>query len=446
MSIGKGQTSKIMDKFKDSKAHIYWQFLILLLVAWTAIEAPLMVALHEHEIRTWQLAVDALMTIVFAIDIYINFKHQARDDKEFHEFHVQGYHDYKRSYWLPFDILACIPFDIIASALGIGNPSLFRLFRLVKLVRVAKIFSILTTLDYLPRGFKISSILISAIVAIHWIACGWLMFGNPMASEADFLTEYNLALYWAITTLTTIGYGDITPSTNIGRMFTMSIMLLGVGVYGLVIGNISKIIVSASRHKEKMREKIQDLSLLMKHYEVPRKVQSEVFMYFHNLSKQRLTDNDQKIINELPHNLKNELSIYMILRLVSDIPLFEGLKQHELKSVARVLKQEFYSPGDNIINRGDKGESMFIIANGAVNIHNKNDEVINTLQSGQFFGEIALMMDIERGADVVAKSYCDVYTLSKDNFNILLERYPALADNIDKVIVKRKSDRSKKAA
>lgn len=427
----------------ETKGHAIWQIIIFLFIAYTAIEAPLSYIKHQKDIKGWQLFIDGLMTILFGLDIYINYTHQAKDDREFHMHQLQGYHDYNRSFWLPFDILACIPFDIVVYALGLPvDANLFRLLRLVKLTRVAKVFSILSSMSYLPKSFKITAILISVSVIIHWVACGWISFGDP-AMNADFTTQYNMALYWTVTTLTTIGYGDITPTTNLGRFYTMIIMLLGVGVYGIVIGSISKIIVSSSRHKERLKERMQDLSMLMKHYEVPRKVQSEVFSYYHGLAKKRLTDNDQKLLGELPTNLRNELEVYMVLKLVSGIPLFEGLRLRELKHVCRCLDQEFYSPGETIIHKGDKGDKMYIISNGSVSIQNQNDEVINTLQSGQFFGEIALMMDVERGANVEAKSYCDVYTLNKTNFESLVSKYDSLNKNISKVMVKRKSDNEK---
>lgn len=427
----------------ETKGHAIWQIVIFLFIAYTAIEVPLTYIKHQKDVKNWQLIFDGIMTAIFALDIFINFTHQASNEKEFHMHQLQGYHDYKRSFWLPLDILACIPFDILVYSLDLPvDANLFRLLRLIKLIRVVKVISILSSMSYLPKSFKISAILVSVSVIIHWVACGWITFGDPVMNS-DFGTQYNLALYWTVTTLTTIGYGDITPSTNLGRFYTMIIMLLGVGVYGVVIGSISKIIVSSSRHKERLKERMQDLSMLMKHYEVPRKVQSEVFSYYHGMAKKRLTDNDQKLISELPTNLRNELEVYMVLKLVSGIPLFEGLKLRELKHVARFLQQEFYSPGETIIHKGDKGDKMFIISNGSVSILNQNDEIINTLQSGQFFGEIALMMDMERGANVEAKSYCDVYTLNKANFEILVDKYESLKKNISKVMVRRKSDNDK---
>lgn len=438
-----GDKYRVLYKDPDAKFHFYWQTLVFLLIAWTAFEAPVTFIKTQKDVKSWQMLVDIFMTLVFAFDIYFNFQHQGKNNQQQQHFQLQGYHNYTKSIWLPLDILACIPFDVIAYSLGLEiDSNLYRGLRLIKLVRVFKVYSILTSMSLLPKGFKISTIMTSICVIIHWIACGWMIFGHPV-QNAEFATQYNIALYWTITTLTTIGYGDITPTTNIARMYCMSIMLLGVGVYGIVIGNISKIIVGASKHKERVREKMQDLHALMNHYQVPRKVQNEVFGYYTGLAMQRLTDNDQKILSELPHNLKNELEVYMILKLVEKIPLFEGLKSHELKYVARHLEQEFYSPNENIIRKGKQGDKMYIISNGEVNVMNQDNEVISTLKTGQFFGEIALMMDIERGHNVEAKSYCDVYTLSKTNFQSLIERYEVLRENIQKVIVKRRGDKKK---
>ena len=97
----------------------------------------------------------------------------------------------------------------------------------------------------------------------------------------------------------------------------MSIMVLGVGVYGFVIGNIAQILGDRNRYKEKAREKIEEIGAFMSYYRVPRKIQAQTLDYLNDLLAKRLTENDQQIISDLPQAIQDELTTYMNIKLIN---------------------------------------------------------------------------------------------------------------------------------
>src|SRR5690606_38409804 len=149
---------------------------------------------------------------------------------------------YHKSVWLPVDIFTSIPFDLIVSLFGLGiSPQILSALRLCRIIRVARLRSVFNIFDLLPKAMKIFLGASVVIVALHWFACGWMLI-TPRP-ELDPYSYYNVSIYWAVTTLTTVGYGDITPQTNFGRIYTMGVMLIGVATYGVIIGNFSRMIM-----------------------------------------------------------------------------------------------------------------------------------------------------------------------------------------------------------
>ena len=77
---------------------------------------------------------------------------------------------------------------------------------------------------------------------VHWIACGWMLI-NPNSS-LDPITYYNTSLYWTVTTLTTVGYGDIFPLTERERLAGCFVLVIGVCIFGFIMGEFIEILMN----------------------------------------------------------------------------------------------------------------------------------------------------------------------------------------------------------
>jgi len=425
----------MITQYKISNREKIWHLIVVSAVVLSATETPF-VTCFGQEITPIRIIIDALFSTLFALDTY-NYTT-----------HVKSGYKYKTNNYtfnneqrgkLIIGLISSIPLDAIIMMTGISHWwRLVRLVRVYRLVRSLKVFSLIGSLTVIPTWVKLTLAGSGAIIAIHFISCFW-HFLQPHPEAKTLIDSYVYATYWAITTLTTVGYGDITPASNFARIFTMGTMVLGVGVYGIVIGNVAQMLSERNRYREKAREKIEDLSQFMAHYQVPKKVQIETLGYINNVLEKRLSDNDSQIINDLPQALQDELTTYMNIKLIKTLNIFKGLSKLCLREVAKNFEKKSYSPGQKIITQGDVGKELFIINHGVVEVK-RGEEVILQLDDGKYFGETALLEETNRNADVVAVNYVDLYTLEKDAFMELIKKFPELLKNFDtRVAIKKAS-------
>ncbi|MEE6250540.1 MAG: cyclic nucleotide-gated ion channel [Bdellovibrionota bacterium] len=273
------------------------------------------------------------------------------------------------------------------------------------------------------------------LVAIHILSLGWFLI-EGFSNSPDLLTSYNKSIYWTITTLTTIGYGDITPQSNWGRVYTMLVMLMGVAVYGAVIAKVSSFLIQKDKRSEVAKEKLESLKSFMKHYEIPLSVQSEIKDYYTHLLGKQANEFEQQILNELPSGLKKQVLLHIKKMPLKRIELFKNCSEECLNEVCAKLEQVFFEPNRHIIRAGQMGAEMFLLDHGCVEIF-INEQSIVKLEKGQCFGEMALLGEQTRTADVISSSYCDLYVLSKSDFDEICEKHKDLYDNAQALMQSR---------
>jgi len=118
------------------------------------------------------------------------------------------------------------------------------------------------------------------------------------------------------------------------------------------------------------------------------------------------------------------------------VPFFSGLNAKQLKIVAESGKELSYKSGDMIVQEGTMGVGFYMVIDGRVEVR-KGSKALAKLSKGQFFGEMSLIDDEPRSADVVAIQPTKCFTLSTWVFSALIKQYPELALPMLKELAKR---------
>ena len=136
--------------------------------------------------------------------------------------------------------------------------SFFRLIRVIKLFRMIQTLNKLRRVSFVnPNIMRMVLLIFWIILTAHFVACGWI-FLEGVSTDMQNEMQYLNAFYWTITTLTTIGYGDITPSAKSQIIYTIFVEIIGAGLYGFIIGNIANLIanidIARSQHRSKLEK------------------------------------------------------------------------------------------------------------------------------------------------------------------------------------------------
>ncbi|NLS00540.1 cyclic nucleotide-binding domain-containing protein [Rhizobium sp. P38BS-XIX] len=138
--------------------------------------------------------------------------------------------------------------------------------------------------------------------------------------------------------------------------------------------------------------------------------------------------NKQREERDRQHHLEIE-------QLIETFPMFAELDDNAHEELLLLFRPRSASPGDRVIRNGDRGDSMFFIASGAVEVQLEEDEI--PLGAGSFFGEMALLTGARRTADVVAVDFCQLFVLERRDFNLFMSRHPQLRAAVSRMARER---------
>ena len=125
--------------------------------------------------------------------------------------------------------------------------------------------------------------------------------------------------------------------------------------------------------------------------------------------------------------------------LINTVPFLQNASTQFTTAVLTKLRFEVFLKGEFIVHAGAKGDKMYFIRTGVVEVLSDNGEVATTLSDGAHFGEICLLTDDRRVASIKAVTICDLFSLSKANFQSLLDEFPEMRCTLETVALHRLS-------
>ncbi|XP_071548483.1 potassium/sodium hyperpolarization-activated cyclic nucleotide-gated channel 3 isoform X7 [Panulirus ornatus] len=291
--------------------------------------------------------------------------------------------------------------------------------------------------------------LISMMLLIgHWSGC--LQFLVPMLQgfpsnswvainelqTSHWLEQYSWAFFKAMSHMLCIGYGSFPPQNLTDLWLTMISMISGATCYALFIGHATNLIQSLDSSRRQYRERLKQVEEYMAYRKLPRELRTRITEYFEHRYQGKFFD-EEMILGELSEKLREDVINYNCRSLVASVPFFANADPGFVSEVVTKLKYEVFLPGDIIIKEGTIGNKMYFIQEGIVDIVMSNGEVATSLSDGSYFGEICLLTNARRTASVRAETYCNLFSLSVEHFNTVLDSYPLMRRTMESVAAER---------
>jgi len=409
----------------------FWDLLILISTTFFAVLLPLHIV---FSIKSLFFDISFLfITIIFIFDIFFNLFYKENKkillNKNYLKFNIC------------LDIITAIPFELIES---ISPDVVF--IRVLRVLRLFKFYKLSNFIRYIrsknifnPAILRMFLMIFWMFLAIHFISCGWMLVGKFDQALTN-SENYLRAFYWTLTTMATIGYGDITPSNNIQIIFTIIVEIIGVGMYGFIIGNISSLLANIDIARKQFQEKIERINIFFKYRNIPTHIVEKVNNYYHYLWETRKGYDEVTILGDLPLPMKVELSMFLHKEIIEKVPIFRGANTTIIRRIILNLVPVVFAPGDYIVVEGEIGREMFFISKGMVEVLSSDGSRVALLKDGQFFGEISLLLSVPRTASIRALTFCDMYILDKETFDNIIRKFPEFEMSVKKLAEERKKE------
>ncbi len=286
---------------------------------------------------------------------------------------------YARQPLMIIDFLAIAPV-YVNLFFPIADLRFLRVFRLLRLLKIARYSPALSTLWHVivsERRALVGTIIILLGMVTVLAHVMYLIERNVQPQIFGTLPD---AMWWSITTLTTVGYGDAIPITALGKIIAGITMILGVGLIALPVG----IVATGFVQEIHRRDFVVSWSML------------------------------------------------------SRVPLFEDFDHEILGEIMSALRSHVVAADSRITSAGEPAQAMYFVVSGQLEEETSGDQENRALGPGNYFGESALYHRRPHRSSVTARSHARLLELSAEDFNGLVKRHPRLKERVEEIALASK--------
>lgn len=436
----------------NSGFRIAWDSLLLLLIFISSVLIPYQIVFLQQVSLTSSLLI-YVIDAVFLIDIWLNFKTSYRSQgAEVLDSKKISTHYYKTSFLR--DLLTNFPFDAFILFFDwdsmLFHVPLVLLFRLPRLLRVVRLFQILKGWElqtWSNAGYlRIVRFISTILLVIHWIACLWFFsaFAHDFPDDSWVVSteivdehhshQYTRSLYWTITTMTTVGYGDITPQRPVEYVIAIIVMLLGASMYAFIIGNVASLFSNIDAEKVQYRNRMEAITQYLNYRKVPSELNSKVRDYYEYMWTRRRGIDEKQMLIDLPAPLRLEVLLHLTKELLETVPLFRYCSAPLRNKLLESLIPNTYPPHVSVAQEGEMGKELFFISKGKLEVvSSSSDQAYAILEAGEYFGDISFFMKENRTGTARTLTYCEIFKLKAEDFEQIKKDYPEFVNVIKKM-------------
>lgn len=462
---GRGHPRCLCIKGTDSKNR--WDLWIGFLIVYTALFAPYRLS-FETKPEGWLFVFELSMDMFFLIDLTFSFN-TAFQDSESGQW-ITSRSAIAKNYlkgWFWIDFPASIPVDgieyfminVMHEEMEGDQLHIMRLLRLLRLARVIRLLKIGDLLNAIEEAFGINlgwmqiiKMGFGLMYLTHAIGCCWHAVGSgyhdtygiswiedyhgTIAAEVELEALYVSSVYWAITTLTTVGYGDICPTNYIETSFTMCTFMMGVVCFGYLMGSMGGIIDSLDKKSVNTQDKMGIVKQYVEYRNFPRALALRLRRFYQNFyDKSAYLYNEKELLSLLTPGLRHRAQAHILDGLIGPIVFFKNFPMDFNQQLLQYLQPSEVRPNDVIFTRGDDARSVYWIQKGSVGLFTgtsseSSSTPIFTVTEGGAFGEEAMLGMGRRPFMAQCVKFAHLVSIPGNKLQMVRDEMPSIGDRM----------------
>jgi CRP-like cAMP-binding protein len=403
-----------------------------------------------------------LADFVFMVDIWVQFHCAVWELIPGIAQHWELTDDLRTVRWMYFtgdfkwDILGQIPWHY-SDCIVTSSPNGLKALRLLRVIKIFRLSRLNRRVSHMLRNnhtsVKIAITLIKLLMVLflgaHWICCLWFFVGFP----DGWITEQGLvddngelneslyfawisSFYWAVTTMTTIGYGDISAGTATERGIACIAMCLGCGLFAWTTGQITHTLTVNSQCMSRFNHQSEELDEFMECRGVSLDLRMQVKNYYQlKFPSERIFD-EPAIMTSLPRELRYKMCLELYADMMQLAPLFMACDDKTQREICYRMRSYSCYEGNTIAVEGEAATHLYVLRLGSVRVTRKGEELA-ILERGEMFGENAIFSwscDGKRTRTAVAMTLCDLIVLSVEDVEYLLDEHNSFYFGVRRII------------
>ena len=455
----------------NATGRLIWSGVYVCLMLYTVIVSPYSMAFldtSQNHFEWIDLTVDAL----FFVDILVTFNTAFYDNEgKLRVSRPEIAIRYVKT-WFVLDLVSCFPIyyifqDDSTETSNYHYNSLLRLTRLPKfyrLWRMSRVYKLLVfrenrVLELLRELICEKTTVLQAIAfilfvltAIHLMACCWFLVarveglgpeswvGRRELGDADTVVLYIASLQWALTTLATVGYGDIAPGTTLERLIACIWVTFGMVIVSLSISSITIYLFHRDAKEVAILNKLQVITDFATSNDLDPSIQRRLRQAIRfNVTQNTFSLLDKReLFTELPRDLKYEVALSMHNHAIKSIPFFMQRDQVFISSIVPFLQSTYVAAGAWVYREKEYAEEIYFIAEGRCGLMANEVHVLKKLQQGAYFGEVEVLTPAYRQFAVKTIAESTLLTLKKRLLNVIKTDFPKVYEEMKEIARIRK--------